>query len=65
MSPLLKLLIGLVAVLALGWVHHSLLGNGEKLVGALERQAKQMEQQLLQAVSEQHHCKRTFHRFQV
>jgi hypothetical protein len=41
MSPALKFLAGLAAVAAMGWVHHSPLGNGERLVGQLEAQAKQ------------------------
>lgn len=40
MSPALKFLIGLALVAALGWIHHGPLGNGEKLIGDLERQAK-------------------------
>ena len=40
MSPALKFLAGLAAVAAMGWVHHGLLGNGERLVVQLEEQAK-------------------------
>jgi hypothetical protein len=40
MSPALKFLAGLAAVAAIGWVHHGLLGNGERLVGHLEGQAR-------------------------
>lgn len=40
MSATVKFLIGLVAVLVLGWLYHGPLGNGEKLVGRLESQAK-------------------------
>jgi len=41
MSPALKFLAGLAAVTALGWVHHGLMGNGERLVGQLEGEARQ------------------------
>jgi len=41
MSPAPKFLAGLAAVTAMGWVHHGLLGNGERLIGRLEAQAKQ------------------------
>ena len=41
MSPALKFLAGLAAVAAMGWVHHSMLGNGERLVGSLEGQARE------------------------
>ena len=40
MSPLLKFLIGLVAVLLMGWLSHGPLGNGEALVARLETQAR-------------------------
>ena len=40
MSPALKFLIGLAAVLLMGWVYHGPLGNGERLIGALEAQAR-------------------------
>lgn len=40
MSPALKFLIGLAAVLLMGWVHHGPLGNGEALIGRLEAQAR-------------------------
>lgn len=40
MSPALKFLVGLVAVMAMGLIHHSLLGNGEALIDRLEAQAK-------------------------
>ena len=40
MSPAVKLLIGLAAVLLMGWVYHGPLGNGERLVEGLEQQAK-------------------------
>ena len=40
MSPALKFLIGLAAVLLMGWVYHGPLGNGEALVGRLEAQAR-------------------------
>ncbi|HEX8666959.1 MAG TPA: hypothetical protein VF727_01135 [Allosphingosinicella sp.] len=41
MSPAVKFLIGLVAVLAIGWVWHGPLGRGEGFVGMLEQQARQ------------------------
>jgi hypothetical protein len=41
MSRALKFLAGLAAVAAMGWVHHGLLGNGERLIGQLEGQARQ------------------------
>lgn len=41
MSPAVKFLIGLAAVIVLGWVNHSLLGNGAALIADLERQAKE------------------------
>ena len=41
MSPTFKFLIGLVAVLLMGWVHHGPLGNGEALIGRLEAQARE------------------------
>ena len=40
MSPLLKFLVGLAAVLLMGWVYHGPLGNGEALIGRLEAQAR-------------------------
>jgi hypothetical protein len=40
MSPALKFLIGLALVAAMGWIHHGLLGTGERLIGNLENQAK-------------------------
>lgn len=40
MSPAVKFLIGLVAVLVLGWVWHGPLGNGEAFIGQVENQAK-------------------------
>ena len=40
MSPLVKFLIGLVAVLLMGWIYHGPLGNGEALVERLEAQAR-------------------------
>lgn len=40
MSPAIKFLIGLIAVIAMGWVHHSLLGNGAALIDRLESEAK-------------------------
>lgn len=41
MSRALKFLAGLAAVTAMGWVHHAMLGNGERLVSHLETQARQ------------------------
>lgn len=41
MSPALKFLAGLAVVTAMGWVHHGLLGNGERLVSRLEAQARE------------------------
>ena len=40
MSPAVKFLIGLVAVLLMGWIYHGPLGNGEALIGRLEAQAR-------------------------
>lgn len=40
MSSSTKFLIGLLAVLAMGWLHHGPLGGGERLIGGLERQAQ-------------------------
>ena len=40
MSRPVKFLIGLVAVLVMGWLWHGPLGNGERLILALEAQAK-------------------------
>lgn len=40
MSPALKFLTGLGAVVAMGWIHHGPLGNGEALVQRLETQAQ-------------------------
>ncbi len=40
MSPVLKFLIGLAAVMLMGWVYHGPLGNGEALIGRLEAQAR-------------------------
>lgn len=40
MTALTKFLIGLVAVLLLGWLHHGPLGNGQALIDRLERQAQ-------------------------
>jgi len=41
MSRWLKFLIGLAAVTGAGWVHHGLLGHGERLIDGMETQAKQ------------------------
>ena len=41
MSPAVKILIGFVAVMVMGWAYHGPLGQGEAFVGALEAQAQQ------------------------
>jgi hypothetical protein len=40
MSPVVKFLIGLAAVLLMGWASHGPLGNGERLLASLEAQAR-------------------------
>lgn len=40
MSRTLKFMIGLVAVLLMGWLYHGPMGHGEALIGALEAQAQ-------------------------
>jgi hypothetical protein len=40
MTALTKFLIGLAAVLVMGWLHHGPLGGGEALIGRLEREAQ-------------------------
>jgi hypothetical protein len=40
MSALTKFLIGLVAVLAMGWLHHGPLGGGARLIDRVEGGAK-------------------------
>lgn len=40
MSRMVKFLIGLSAVILMTWLHHGPLGNGAKLIGAIEAQAK-------------------------
>jgi hypothetical protein len=40
MSPVVKFLIGLLAVLLMGWLSHGPLGNGERLLSRLETQAR-------------------------
>jgi hypothetical protein len=45
MSATVKFLIGLAAVLLMGWVSHGPLGNGERLLAALETQARTAVQQ--------------------
>jgi hypothetical protein len=40
MSPGVKFLIGLAAVMLMGWIYHGPVGNGEALVSRLETQAK-------------------------
>lgn len=42
MSPAVKFLIGLAAVLLMGWIYHGPLGHGEAFVGGLEAQARQV-----------------------
>ena len=41
MSSRLKMLIGLIAALATGWISHGPLGRGEAFIDALEVQAEQ------------------------
>lgn len=38
-SPAVKFLIGLAAVLLMGWIYHGPVGNGEALINRLEAQA--------------------------
>ncbi len=40
MSPFLKFLIGLAAVVLMGWIYHGPVGNGEALINRLEAQAR-------------------------
>ena len=40
MSPAVKFLIGLAAVLLMGWIYHGPVGNGEALLARLEGQAR-------------------------
>jgi hypothetical protein len=40
MTPAVKFLIGLAAVVAMGWVHHGPLGNGEAFVRKIEAEAQ-------------------------
>ena len=40
MPAVVKFLIGLVAVLLMGWIHHGPLGHGEALIDGLEREAR-------------------------
>ncbi len=40
MSPAVKFLLGLVAVLLMGWLYHAPLGNGAALVDRLETEAR-------------------------
>jgi hypothetical protein len=40
MSPVVKFLIGLAAVLLMGWLSHGPLGNGERLLSRLEAEAR-------------------------
>lgn len=41
MSPAVKILIGFVAVMLMGWAYHGPLGHGEAFIGRLEAQAQQ------------------------
>lgn len=41
MPATVKFLIGLAAVILMGWIHHGPLGNGEALVNQLEAEARQ------------------------
>jgi hypothetical protein len=41
MSPTPKFLIGLAAVVLMGWAHHSALGKGAAFIDGIEGQAKQ------------------------
>ena len=41
MSPAVKFLIGLTAVVVMGWIYHGPVGNGEALVNRLESQARE------------------------
>ena len=40
MSPAVKFVIGLAAVMLMGWLSHGPLGNGERLLAGLEAQAQ-------------------------
>jgi len=40
MSSAVKFLIGLAAVLLMGWIYHGPLGNGARLIDRIERQAQ-------------------------
>jgi hypothetical protein len=40
MSPAVKFLTGLAAVVAMGWIHHGPLGNGEAFIQRIESQAQ-------------------------
>lgn len=40
MSSFMKFLIGLAAVAAMTWIHHGPIGSGERLVNAIETQAR-------------------------
>jgi hypothetical protein len=40
MPPVLKATIGLILALAAAWIWHAPLGNGERLIGRLEREAR-------------------------
>lgn len=40
MTATVKFLIGLAAVLVMGWIHHGPLGNGEALINRLESEAQ-------------------------
>jgi hypothetical protein len=40
MSPAVKFLTGLAAVVAMGWIHHGPLGHGEAFIQRIESQAQ-------------------------
>jgi hypothetical protein len=40
MTPAVKFLIGLAAVVAMGWIHHGPLGNGEAFLRKIETEAQ-------------------------
>lgn len=42
MTPFVKFLLGLSAVLLMGWIYHGPVGNGEALVDRLEAQSEQV-----------------------
>ena len=40
MTPAVKFLIGLAAVVLMAWIHHGPLGHGEALIGKIEAKAQ-------------------------